>query len=195
MVKGKEKRVGAELEQEVAKKHKVNEDKDTTELQGLMKVIPDEEKIAIDVVPLATKPPSIVDWKIHKEGKKSYYQIIRADGSSKMYLVFSQLLKRFDRKDLETLWKLIKAKYRSTRPEEGYERVLWGDLKVMFEPHMEDAVWRNQQGNNVLIWKLFDSHGVHFVRLQSMHIYMLGRKEISSYTCNNNRYAEQEASS
>ncbi|GJV10870.1 hypothetical protein Tco_1352411 [Tanacetum coccineum] len=30
----------------------------------------------------------------------------------------------FDREDLETLWKLVKAKHGSTRPEEGYERVL-----------------------------------------------------------------------
>ncbi|GKB91624.1 hypothetical protein Tco_0963896 [Tanacetum coccineum] len=54
-----------------------------------------------------------------------------ADGSSKMYLVFSHMLKSFDREDLETLWKLVKAKHGSTRPEEGYERVLWCDLKLM----------------------------------------------------------------
>ncbi|GJV65132.1 hypothetical protein Tco_1475960 [Tanacetum coccineum] len=30
----------------------------------------------------------------------------------------------FDREDLETLWKLVKAKHGYTRPEEGYERVL-----------------------------------------------------------------------
>ncbi|GJR21334.1 putative ribonuclease H-like domain-containing protein [Tanacetum coccineum] len=70
-----QKRAGEELEQESTKKQKVDEDKDTTELQSLMEVIPDEEEVAIDVVPLATKSPSIVDWKIHKEGKKSYYQI------------------------------------------------------------------------------------------------------------------------
>ncbi|GKE10187.1 hypothetical protein Tco_1413738 [Tanacetum coccineum] len=50
-----------------------------------MEVVPDKEEVAIDVIPLATKPPTIVDWKIHKEGKKSYYQIIRADGKSQMY--------------------------------------------------------------------------------------------------------------
>ncbi|GJR81462.1 hypothetical protein Tco_0152247 [Tanacetum coccineum] len=66
----------------------------------------------------------IVDYTIHKEGKKTYYQIIRADGSSKIYLVFSYMLKSFDMEDLETIWKLVKAKHGSTRPEEGYERVL-----------------------------------------------------------------------
>ncbi|GJZ21350.1 hypothetical protein Tco_0558389 [Tanacetum coccineum] len=90
-----------------------------------------------------------------------------------MYLVFSKLLKSFDREDLETLWRLVKAKHGYTRPEDGYERVLWGDLKVMFEPHVEDAVWRNLQGNKVLVWKLFDSYGVHFVRFSNLHIYML----------------------
>ncbi|GJZ56596.1 hypothetical protein Tco_0611789, partial [Tanacetum coccineum] len=37
------------------------EDKDTAELQSLMEVIPDEEEVAIDDVPLATKPSTIVD--------------------------------------------------------------------------------------------------------------------------------------
>ncbi|GKB92500.1 hypothetical protein Tco_0964772 [Tanacetum coccineum] len=76
--------------------------------------------------------------KIHKERKKSYYQIIKADGSSKMYLVFSHMLKSFDREDLETLYKLVKAKYGSTRPVEDLDLVLYGDLKTMFEPHVED---------------------------------------------------------
>ncbi|GJU53725.1 hypothetical protein Tco_1227439 [Tanacetum coccineum] len=64
-----------------------------------------EEEVAINAIPLATKPAIIIDWKIHKEGKKTYYQIIRADGSSKMYLVFSHMLKIFNRKDLENLYK------------------------------------------------------------------------------------------
>ncbi|GJV65555.1 hypothetical protein Tco_1476383 [Tanacetum coccineum] len=53
------------------------EDKETTELQRLIEVVPDKEEVAIDAIPLATKPPSIVDYKIHKEGKKTYYQIIK----------------------------------------------------------------------------------------------------------------------
>ncbi|GJS56983.1 hypothetical protein Tco_0651767 [Tanacetum coccineum] len=126
------KRAGDELKQKNAKKQKVDEDKETAELQSLIEVAPDEKEVAIDVVPLATKPPTIVDWKIHKEGKKSYYQIIRVDGSSKRYLVFNHMLKSFDMKDLETLYKLVKAKYGSTRPVEDLDLVLYGDLKAMF---------------------------------------------------------------
>ncbi|GKF44747.1 hypothetical protein Tco_0131299 [Tanacetum coccineum] len=138
--------VDMDIELVEGSKQKVDEDKKTAELQRLIEVVPDKEEVAIDAIPLATKPPSIVDYKIHKKGKKTYYQIIRADGSLKMYLVFSHMLKSFDKEDLETLWKLVKAKHRSTRPEEGYKRVLWGDLKTMFDPHVEDQVWRESTG-------------------------------------------------
>nr|GEU92729.1 hypothetical protein [Tanacetum cinerariifolium] len=106
--------------------------------------------------------------KIYKEGKKRYYQIIRADGKSKMYMFFSQMLTSFDREDLEDLYKLVKDKYGSTRPVEDLDLLLWGDLKTMFEPHIEDTIWRKQQGYKVLEWKLYDSFGVHSLRMQSM---------------------------
>ncbi|GJW25823.1 hypothetical protein Tco_0039634 [Tanacetum coccineum] len=121
VMEGSSKRAGTELERDSLKSKSGNMFKNT------------EEKVAIDVIPLAVKPPSIVDWKIHKKGKKTYYQIIKADGSLNMYLIFNHMLKSFDREDLETLWKLVKAKHGSTRPEEGYERVLWGDLKLLMK--------------------------------------------------------------
>ncbi|GJS35753.1 hypothetical protein Tco_0534135 [Tanacetum coccineum] len=55
-----------------------------------------------------------------------------------------------DREDMEILWKLVKAKHGLTRPKEGYERVLWGNLKVMFEPDVESEAWRNLQGHKVI---------------------------------------------
>ncbi|GJV62566.1 hypothetical protein Tco_1473394 [Tanacetum coccineum] len=105
------KRSGDELEQEPSKKQKMEDDKETYELQSKMEVIPNEEEVAVDDIPLATKPPSI-------------------------------MLISFDREDLEILWKIVKAKHGYTRPEEGYERVLSGDLKTMFEHNIEDTVFR-----------------------------------------------------
>ncbi|GKC57698.1 hypothetical protein Tco_1085296 [Tanacetum coccineum] len=110
------KRVGDELEQEKAKNQKIDDDQEEAKLKELMEVISDEEGVAIDDIPLSTKPLSIVDYKIIKEGKIIIYQIIRADGSLK--------------------------RHGYTRPKEGYKRVLWGDLKTMFEHHVEDLVWR-----------------------------------------------------
>ncbi|GJV68174.1 hypothetical protein Tco_1483683 [Tanacetum coccineum] len=161
----------------ITKKQKVEDDKETTELKQLMKIIPDEDEVAIDAIPLAVKSPMIVDWKIYKEGRKSYYQIMRADGKSQMYMFFSQMLKSFDREDLEDLYKLVKAKYESTRPVEDLDLLLWGDLKTMFEPHVEDKVWRNQQEYKVLNWKLYDSCGVHSLMMQHVQIYMLVEKK------------------
>ncbi|GJY57583.1 putative reverse transcriptase domain-containing protein [Tanacetum coccineum] len=108
------KRAGDELEKEKAKKQKIDDDQEEAEMKKLMEVVSDEEGIAIDAIPISTKPPSI-------------------------------MLRDFDREDLETLWNLMKAKHGYTMPEEGYDRVLWGDLKTMFEPHVEDEVWKMQQ--------------------------------------------------
>ncbi|GJT13404.1 uncharacterized mitochondrial protein-like protein [Tanacetum coccineum] len=52
------------------RKQKVEYDKEIVELKKLMEIIPDEEEVAIDSIPLVVKAPRIVDWKIHKKGKK-----------------------------------------------------------------------------------------------------------------------------
>ncbi|GJZ21038.1 retrovirus-related pol polyprotein from transposon TNT 1-94 [Tanacetum coccineum] len=142
-----------------------------------MRIIPDEDEVAIDAIPLAVNPPTIVDWKIYKERRKSYYQIMRANGKSQMYMFFSQMLKSFDMEDLEDLYKLVKAKYESTRPVEDLDLLLWGDLKTMFDPHVEDKVWRNQQEYKVLNWKLYDSYEVHSLMMQHVQIYMSVEKK------------------
>ncbi|GKC35007.1 putative reverse transcriptase domain-containing protein [Tanacetum coccineum] len=82
------------------------------------------------------------------------------------------MLQGIDREDLETLWKLVKAKHGNTRPEEDYERELRGDLKVLFKSDIKSEVWRNLQGYKVTVWKLFDNCGVHFI--QKMNIKFRG---------------------
>nr|GEW10771.1 hypothetical protein [Tanacetum cinerariifolium] len=54
------------------------------------------------------------------------------EAEMKMYMKIvsdDEMLQNIDREYLETLWKLVKAKYENTRPEEAYERVLSDDLK------------------------------------------------------------------
>ncbi|GJR38502.1 hypothetical protein Tco_1214186 [Tanacetum coccineum] len=48
-----------ELEQERAKKQKIDDAKEEAEMRKLINIVPDEEEVAIDAIPLATKPPSI----------------------------------------------------------------------------------------------------------------------------------------
>nr|GEV72916.1 hypothetical protein [Tanacetum cinerariifolium] len=82
------------------------------------------KEVAIDAIPLAVKSLRIVDWKTHKEVKKRYYQIVRVDGKSQMYMIFSQMLKSFDKEDLEDLYKLVKARYELTRLVESMDYLL-----------------------------------------------------------------------
>ncbi|GJZ48531.1 hypothetical protein Tco_0602363 [Tanacetum coccineum] len=40
---------------------KVDDDQEAAKIKELMEIIPDEEEVAIDAIPLATKPPTIID--------------------------------------------------------------------------------------------------------------------------------------
>ncbi|GJX91368.1 hypothetical protein Tco_0344694 [Tanacetum coccineum] len=145
------KRAGKEQQQESSKKQRMEEDKEIDEVEEIEEddeaelkkhlVIKKDDDIAIDVIPLATKPPVIVDYKLLKEG-----------------------IMGIDIEDLLTPWKLVKTKHGDIRPEDEHKRVLWGDFKVMFEPDIRSKVWRDLQGYTVSVWKLYDSCGVHFTR-------------------------------
>nr|GEU41620.1 hypothetical protein [Tanacetum cinerariifolium] len=143
-VKRKEKRAGEELIQKSTKKQKVDDDKEKAELKQLIETILDKEEVAIDVIPLAVKSPRIIDWTIHKEGKKSNYQIVRADEMSQMYMIFSQMLKNIDREYLEDLYKLsmqiymlVEKKYPLTPPT--LSMMLEKKLQIDYESEM--AYW------------------------------------------------------
>ncbi|GKC63362.1 hypothetical protein Tco_1095960 [Tanacetum coccineum] len=94
---GSSKRTGEELESDHSKKQKIDENveaevDDKAKMKKHMEIFFDEEEIAIDAIPLATKPPIIIDRKIIKEGKMGYFQIIRADGSSRRYSSMIRML-------------------------------------------------------------------------------------------------------
>ncbi|GKE48243.1 hypothetical protein Tco_1479501, partial [Tanacetum coccineum] len=138
-------RVETDSEEESSKKHKLEEDNNVEkeELRASMYVVPRDD-VVIDVESLTTKYP-IVDWKTHILNENMmYYQIIRAYGSPKNYKIFSDMLDDFDRKDVIDLHRLINERYETTSPD-GYDLLLWGDLKILFEPNEEDEIWKNQQ--------------------------------------------------
>ncbi|GJT75630.1 hypothetical protein Tco_1042355 [Tanacetum coccineum] len=142
------KRPRAEHDEESVKKEKLQDDAEKEELRACLDIVQGDD-IAIDVESLATKYP-IVDWKTHiLTENMMYYQIIKADGSSKNYKIFSEMLDDFDKQDVMDLHRLVKERYDTTSPE-GYDLLLWGDLKTLFEPCEEDEVWRNQQGYNLI---------------------------------------------
>nr|GEU59171.1 copia protein [Tanacetum cinerariifolium] len=117
------------------------------------------DDIAIDVESLATKYP-IVNWKTHTLTEHvMYYQIIRANGSSKNYKILTEMCDDFDRQDIMDLYRQVNERYESTSPK-GYDLFLWGDLITLFELSEEDVIWKAQQDYRLISWRLFDSCGV-----------------------------------
>ncbi|GJY40442.1 hypothetical protein Tco_0427712 [Tanacetum coccineum] len=115
-----------------------NDDDKKEELRACLDVVPRDD-IAIDVEYLATKY-LIVEWKTYILNENMmYYQIISADGSSKNYKIFSEMLDDFDRHDMIDLHRLINERYETTSLE-GYDLLLWGDLKTLFEPNEKDEL-------------------------------------------------------
>ncbi|GJU08895.1 ribonuclease H-like domain-containing protein [Tanacetum coccineum] len=174
--KSSKKRSREDSDEDNAKKQKLEDDAEKKELRDSMDVVPRDD-IAIDVESLATKYP-IVDWKTHVLTENMmYYQIIRADGSSKNYKIFSEMLDDFDRQDVLDLHRLVQERYDTTSPE-GYDLLLWGDLKILFEPNEEDEIWKNQQDYNLISWRLFDSCGIHMLLMHTgIAIHMMIEKK------------------
>ncbi|GKA17679.1 putative reverse transcriptase domain-containing protein [Tanacetum coccineum] len=93
----------------------MEDDAEKAELKLCLEIVPYDDK-AVNFEPLATKSP-IVDWKTQILGEEIYYQIKRADGSYKMYKIFSEMLNDFDRQDVIDLYRLVIEKFKTTKPE------------------------------------------------------------------------------
>nr|GEU56583.1 hypothetical protein [Tanacetum cinerariifolium] len=173
------KKEGESLEQEIAKKQKIEQE--TEELKKHLKIVSDDDDdVYKDATPLASKIP-IVDYKIHTERNRPYFKIIRADGNHMLFMSFSTMLKNFDREDLESLWKIVRERFKKTEPKNYTDDFLLNTLKIMFEkPNVEANVWKDQKGKygltKVKILKLFKSCGVHCLTLSTTQIFLLVEK-------------------
>ncbi|GJS72931.1 putative reverse transcriptase domain-containing protein [Tanacetum coccineum] len=158
------------------KKQKVELDNKKEDLKGYLDIVPREE-VAIDVDFLSTKY-LIVDWKTYTLSENfMYYKIIRGDRGSKNYKILSEMLYDFDRQDIMELYRLVKERYSSSKPE-GYDLMLWGDLHTLFEPDKESEIWKNQNEYNLICWSLCDFCGVYILLMQNgIAIHMLTEKK------------------
>ncbi|GKG36543.1 hypothetical protein Tco_0444221, partial [Tanacetum coccineum] len=109
------------------------------ELRMWLAVVLDEDE-TMDPEILSVKYPigSVYMEDIH------VYKIIRVDGNTSYHKTFSIMLRKFDRQDLMDLNRLVMKRFEDNTPE-GYNLLLWGDLKIMFKPNAEDEIWSNQQ--------------------------------------------------
>nr|GEV07758.1 putative ribonuclease H-like domain-containing protein [Tanacetum cinerariifolium] len=88
-------------------------------------ILEDDDDVTIKATPLSSKSSTIVDYKIYKEGRKSFFKIIRADGNSQSYLTLGKIFKNFNREDLEVLWIIVKARFKKTKPIDDMDNLLF----------------------------------------------------------------------
>ncbi|GKE34329.1 hypothetical protein Tco_1453651 [Tanacetum coccineum] len=85
------KRAGDKLESNESKKQKTDENEEVKENNEHLVLVKDDD-IETDAIPLATKPPMIIEYKLIKEGIMAHYQLIRADGRSRRYSSMIRML-------------------------------------------------------------------------------------------------------
>ncbi|GKB21008.1 hypothetical protein Tco_0854931, partial [Tanacetum coccineum] len=147
-------------------------DKENDELKLYLTIAQDEDK-EVDYEILDRKYP-IIDWKTVCLGTKPQFDeskeeeinlnvITRSNGQQRYFSILTTVLSIFDREDLNAMFQLVMDKYQDEMPE-GFERVLWGDLKVLFNPDEQDEFWSSQHEWKVISWKLHSSSGAMFLR-------------------------------
>nr|GEV71814.1 hypothetical protein [Tanacetum cinerariifolium] len=132
------KRIAEHLESDISKKQKVDKNvkpviDDSEELKKCMEIVLDDgDEVFIEATLIYSISPTIIDYKIHKEGKKNYFKIIRADGNFQVYQTFKKMFKNFNREDLEVLWAIVKDRFKKEKPVDDMDNLLFRSLKTMF---------------------------------------------------------------
>ncbi|GKB59806.1 hypothetical protein Tco_0915992, partial [Tanacetum coccineum] len=161
------KRFGKELQSKVVKKQKTTHDeaqvpaeekieeektpkKTGKRVKSIARKVPDEDKEG-DYEPLDSRFP-IIDWRTvnlgtapqFDEGKEpdDLYQnmITRSNGSKRFFSNLMTMPSRIDKEDLNAIHRMVMDKYRENEPE-GFDRILWSDLRVMYNPSPDDALY------------------------------------------------------
>nr|GEW30398.1 hypothetical protein [Tanacetum cinerariifolium] len=148
--------------QKATKRRKLSEEaQEADDLKKRLEIVQDkDDDVFVEAIPLAQKV-HVVDYQVVVIDNKPKYKIIRADDTYQFYISFTTLLKNFDREDLETLWRIVKDRFSTSKPTNFSDEYLLLTLKTMFgELDEQDAIWRNQKS----------VHGLALVSTFKIHI-------------------------
>nr|GEV68523.1 hypothetical protein [Tanacetum cinerariifolium] len=149
-------------EEKATKKQKLDEE--VEELKTHLQIVPNyEDDVYTEATPLALK----------------------------LFLSFINMLRNFDREDLEMLWKIIQERFASSEPKNFSDDSLLNALKTMFEKSNAEAhIWKNQRGSyglaKVKSWKLLESCRVHIITFTTTQMILLveTRYPLTRFTLN-----------
>ncbi|GJV77696.1 ribonuclease H-like domain-containing protein [Tanacetum coccineum] len=114
-------------------------------------IAPDEDKV-IDAESLDHQYP-IIEWQSFFLMNKPQYDQTKPD--EEIYL--NKMARSWF-----INWYLVMEEYKDRLPE-GFDRMLWGDLMIMFNQGDTADFWDTQQDWNLISWKLHSSSGVHTI--------------------------------
>nr|GFC08977.1 hypothetical protein [Tanacetum cinerariifolium] len=124
----------------------------STYLKHIEIVLDDGDEVLIEATPISSRSLTIIDYKIHKKERRP----------------ISRSLEQMD---------IVKDRFKKEKPVDDMDNLLFRNLKTMVEHHVEDIIWKYQQGLSKLKnWKLFESCGVYCITMQSTIYYLLVEK-------------------
>ncbi|GJZ74759.1 hypothetical protein Tco_0639224, partial [Tanacetum coccineum] len=183
--KAKLKRYGEELQTKTLKKQKID-DKDVPAIGEKVAEVKEEEQVKRTGKRKKQKARKgiNVDKSAQEDSKTDKEESVEAMNptplttKSDIYMSFGAMIKDFTREDLIELYRLVMQKYGTNRPEDAYDRVLWSDLRTMFDPPLnEDAIWSLPLQQKMVSWRYYDKCEVHCLTLEACTIYMLADRK------------------
>ncbi|GJT31373.1 hypothetical protein Tco_0911648 [Tanacetum coccineum] len=139
----------------------------------------------------------------HKEEAKSkeercLWSQQEKDADLKICLHIAPLMKI--KEDLKVIYELVMEEYKDKLPE-GFDKMLWGDLMIMFNQGDTADFWDTQQNWKLISWKLHSSSGVHTIMTSTglvIHMFVENRyplaKEVLSQMLELKLETEEESS-
>nr|GEX51942.1 hypothetical protein [Tanacetum cinerariifolium] len=144
--------------QKAAKRRRLREQaKEDENLKKQLELVVDEDdEVFIEVTPISRKVPVV------------NYEIV--------------MINNKPREDLEDLWKIVKARFSTSKPTNFSDDYLLVTLKTMFEKtDAQDVIWRSKQTEHgqalVKSWKLLTSCDVHIITFTTTMFALLVEKK------------------
>ncbi|GJU79312.1 hypothetical protein Tco_1276382 [Tanacetum coccineum] len=154
------------------RKHTSSLTREDDDLKMCLHIAPDEDKV-VDVEILDHQYP-IVEWQSFYFTTKPQFdptkpleddymnRVTRSNGNKRFFRTLMGVLSIFDREDLKAVYELVMEKYQDEIPK-GFDKMLWGDLIIMFNQGDTADFWDEQLNWKIISWKLHSSSGVHTI--------------------------------
>ncbi|GKC81332.1 hypothetical protein Tco_1137049 [Tanacetum coccineum] len=154
------------------RKHASGLTREDDDLKICLHIAPDEDKV-VDVEILDHQYP-IVEWQSFYLTTKPQFdptkpeediylnKVTRSNGHQRFFSTLMGVLSILDREDLKTIYELVMEQYQDEIPE-GFDKMLWGDLIIMFNQGDTADFWNEQHNWKIISWKLHSSSGVHTI--------------------------------